>query len=234
MKHIECASYEALGRAAADIMAAQLLQKPTTVFGLATGSTPISTYEALIADYRAGKLDFSQAFSVNLDEYCGIPVAHSQSYHTFMQENFFYGVNLKAENRHLPDPSADPKQACADYDALIESLGGVDLQILGIGLNGHIGFNEPSDEIPVGTHVVDLSESTRNANARFFDSIDEVPRQAITMGMGPIMRARKILLLAEGEAKRDIIRKAMYGPVTPQVPASFLQLHPDVVVITHF
>ncbi len=232
MKEIICDSYEALGRVAADIIGAQLRAKPDSVLGLATGSTPISTYEALIADHRAGRLDFSAARSVNLDEYCGIDRNHEQSYYTFMQEHLFSQVNMKAENHHLPDSTAE--NACAVYDALIESLGGIDVQILGIGLNGHIGFNEPSDTIPVGTHIVDLSESTRRANARFFASMDEVPTQAITMGLGPIMRARKILLLASGENKREIVDRAMQGAVTPQLPASFLQLHPDVTVIRCF
>lgn len=232
MKEIICDSYEALGRTAADILAAQLCAKPDSVLGLATGSTPISTYQALIADYQAGKLDFSRARSVNLDEYCGIDRNHEQSYYTFMHENLFSHVNFADGACHLPSSQAE--NACATYDALIESLGGIDVQVLGIGLNGHIGFNEPSDTVFVGTHIVDLSESTRVANARFFASLDEVPTQAITMGLGSIMRARKILLLASGENKRDIVDRAMNGPVTPQLPASFLQLHPDVTVIRCF
>ncbi len=234
MKLISCASYEELGRVAADLIAAQVQQKPNSVLGLATGSTPISTYQAMIADCKAGKVDFSKAYSVNLDEYCDLAYDHPQSYHYFMEENLFSSVNLPKDHRFLPSPEGDATAACAAYDAKIEELGGVDIQILGIGLNGHIGFNEPQEKIPVGTYVIELTESTRQANSRFFDSMDQVPTHAMTMGLGMILRAKKILLLAEGQAKKEIIERAVHGEVTPLVPASFLQLHPDVTVITHF
>ncbi len=234
MKHISCNSYEELGRVAADMIAAEIKKNPSCVLGLATGSTPLSTYKALIDDYKAGKLDFSQVRSVNLDEYCGIPTDHDQSYHYFMQENLFSHINMPEENHSVPTPGDDPEKACREYDAKIESLGGVDIQVLGIGHNGHIAFNEPSDKISNGTHIVSLTKSTIDANARFFESAEDVPTKAMSMGIGIIMRARKIILIAEGEAKKEIVERSMTGEITPMVPASLLQLHPDVTFITHF
>ncbi len=232
MKFITVDSYEKMSRMAANLIAAQLLLKPACVLGLATGSSPVGAYQALIDAHRRGELDFSEATSVNLDEYVGLDGAHPQSYRSFMNTNLFDHVNLPKERTFVPDGrAADLERECREYDARIASLGGIDLQLLGIGLDGHIGFNEPDDRFLKPTHVVRLHESTIRANARFFDSEDEVPRQAVTMGMGAIMQARKILLIANGAAKKDILQKAFFGDVTPQVPASLLQLHPDVTVI---
>ena len=225
-------TYEELCRRGADLIAAQIRKNPRSVLGLATGSSPIGIYRKLIDAYRAGELDFSQITSINLDEYVGLGADHPQSYRRFMQENLFDHVNISAAKTFVPNGlAADPAAECAAYDRRIEELGGIDLQLLGIGLDGHIGFNEPSDTFLEQTHMVALHESTIRANARFFESIDEVPRSAITMGIGSIVRARKILLIANGPAKKEILEKAIYGPVTPLIQASILQQHPDVTVI---
>ena len=224
--------YSALSRKAADILAAQILMKPDCVLGLATGSTPVGTYRNLAEKYKSGDLDFSHVRSVNLDEYRGIAGDNANSYYYFMNENLFHHVNIHLSNTNIPDgtnPDADGE--CIRYESVIRSLGGIDLQLLGLGHNGHIGFNEPADHFPVRTHCVDLADSTIEANKRFFASADEVPRQAYTMGIGTIMKARKVLLLVSGEGKADILRKSLCGPVTPAVPASVLQLHSDVIVI---
>lgn len=235
MRMIKAKDYADLSRKAANILAAQVYLKPNCVLGLATGSTPIGTYKCLVEDYNNGNLDFSQVKSANLDEYCGLDETNDQSYRYFMNDNLFNHVNIDKANTNVPNGKAEDLEAeCARYDALIEELGGVDIQLLGIGHNGHIGFNEPCDEFVKGTHLVDLGERTIQANARFFASIDEVPRQAVTMGIKTIMSAKKVLLIANGQDKKEIVEKAFYGPVTPNVPASILQLHPDVTVIYCF
>ncbi len=232
MRIIETNSYEEMSALAAGIIGAQVLLKPDCVLGLATGSSPIGTYQELVKSCEKGLLDFSQVRTVNLDEYCGLDPKNSQSYRYFMDHNLFDHVNIRKENTFLPNGMApDMEEEGQRYEALIDSLGGADLQLLGIGHNGHIGFNEPTDHFPRCVHQVDLTESTIQANSRLFDRVEDVPTKAITMGIGTIMKAERILLIA-GEDKKDIIREAMYGKVTPQVPASVLQLHKDVTVIT--
>ena len=223
---------EAVGAAAADVFEALIHAKPACVIGLATGSTPLPLYRELIAREKAGKLDFSRVRSANLDEYKGLAPDHPQSYRRFMQENLFDHINIKPENTHVPDGlAADPEAMFADYERQIADCGGVDVQLLGIGHDGHIGFNEPTDHFPAMTHEVELEEITRQANKRFFNSIDEVPTAAYTMGIGTVMAARKVVLVATGADKKEILYKTLCGPVTPQVPASILQFHPDVTII---
>ena len=232
MKIYEMKDYAAASRKAAAVIAAQIISKPDSVLGLATGSTPIGTYQQLITWYLDGDLDFSRVSSANLDEYKGLTRENDQSYYYFMHENLFDHVNMKPENTHIPDGmERDAVKECARYEDQIAKLGGVDLQLLGLGHNGHIGFNEPADHFAKTTHLVDLQESTIEANKRFFASADEVPKQAYTMGCGTIMKARKILIVVTGEGKAGIVKKAFFGPVTPQVPASLLQLHPDVTLV---
>ena len=224
-------NYDAMSDRAAELLAAQVILKPACVLGLATGSSPVGMYRRLAEQYRQGLLDFSAVTSVNLDEYCGLSPEDPQSYRYFMEENLFRHINIRRENTFVPDGlNPDREAVCAAYDARIAALGGVDLQVLGIGNNGHIGFNEPDDHFTVGTHVVALKESTIQANARFFEDISQVPTHAVTMGMGAILQAKRILLLA-GAEKAAIVRQAMEGPVTPHVPASLLQLHPDVTIV---
>ena len=235
MHHINilvAATSDDAGKLAADIFEKVILSRPDCVLGLATGSTPLPLYKELIAREKAGVLDFSQVRSVNLDEYKGLAGDHEQSYRRFMQENLFDHVSICRENTFVPDGlAADAEAMCADYEKRIEALGGIDLQLLGIGHNGHIGFNEPCDHFPQATHEVPLADSTRQANKRFFNSIDEGPTAAYTMGIGTVMSARKIVLIATGEGKAEIVKKSFFGPVTPEVPASILQFHPDVTVI---
>lgn len=232
MRIIETDSYEKMSALAAGIIGAQILLKPDCVLGLATGSSPIGTYQELVKSCERGILDFSRVRTVNLDEYCGLPAENPQSYRYFMNTNLFDHVNIDKNNTFLPNGMAhDMEEEGRRYEKKIDELGGVDLQLLGIGHNGHIGFNEPTDCFPRYVHQVDLTESTIQANSRLFDRIEDVPTKAITMGIGTIMKAARILLIA-GEEKKDIIHEAMYGKVTPQVPASVLQLHRDVTVIT--
>lgn len=224
--------YNEVSRKAAQIMAAQIIAKPQSVLGLATGSTPVGMYQQMVEWCKAGDLDFSQITSVNLDEYKGLSGENDQSYRYFMNTNLFDHVNIDKARTFVPNGlEEDSEKACADYNEVIRSVGGVDMQLLGIGGNGHIGFNEPSDAFEKETHCVDLTESTIKANARFFASMDEVPKQAYTMGIKNIMEAKKILLVANGEAKAEALYNSLYGPITPQVPASILQLHPDVTVV---
>ena len=231
MRIIEVENYEKMSQLAAGMLGAQVLLKPDCVLGLATGSSPIRTYELLAEQCAAGQLDFSQVRTVNLDEYCGLKPDDPQSYRYFMDTNLFDKVNIKKENTYLPNGIAPDMEAeAARYEALVQELGGADLQLLGIGHNGHIGFNEPTDSFPRDVHTVALTESTIQANSRLFDKIEDVPTTAITMGIGTIMKAKKILLIA-GSDKREIVERACYGEVTPQVPASVLQLHPDATVI---
>lgn len=223
---------EEMGKAAADEFAAVIHAKPACVLGLATGSTPLPLYRELIARERAGKLDFSRVRSVNLDEYKGLASDHPQSYRHFMQENLFDHISIKPENTYVPDGLAtDVPAMCQAYEHRIEDLGGVDIQLLGLGHDGHIGFNEPCDHFPVMTHEVQLTDMTREANKRFFASLDEVPTSAITMGIGTVMAARRILLIATGADKAEILQKVFFGPVKPEVPGSILQFHADVTVI---
>ena len=234
MQLIRVSSYEELSRKAADIISAQVILKPGCVLGLATGSTPVGTYRQLIERFRRGDLDFSRVTAFNLDEYLGISPEHPQSYHAFMQEHLFRHINICPRRCRVPEGCAeDPRAFARAYDQAIAEHGGIDLQLLGIGNNGHIAFNEPGDAFIKETHVVSLKKSTIEANKRFFTSIDQVPTQAITMGVGSIMQAKKVLLLAEGPVKKDALEKALYGPICPQMPASILQLHPDLTVICH-
>ncbi len=224
--------YEDMSKKAANIIASQVVLKPDCVLGLATGSTPIGAYKNLVEKYEQGDLDFSQVTTVNLDEYKGLPRENDQSYYYFMHDNLFDHVNVKPENTHLPDGTKeDSDEECARYEELIRTLGGQDLQLLGLGHNGHIGFNEPDAIFEKATHCVDLQESTIEANKRFFASSDDVPRQAYTMGIGTIMQAKKILVVVSGEDKADTVAKAFFGPVTPEVPASILQFHKDVILV---
>ena len=232
MKIYSTKDYEAMSHKAASILASHVVLKPDCVLGLATGSTPIGMYKQLIEWYKAGDLDFSQVHTVNLDEYRGLAPTHDQSYRYFMQHNLFDHINVKPENTNVPNGLAeDPEAECARYDQIIDSLGGTDIQVLGMGHNGHIGFNEPADYFPLGTHVVDLTDTTINANARFFATRDDVPKQALTMGVKNIMQSRHILVVVSGTDKAPIVKKAFFGPVTPQVPASILQLHPNVSIV---
>ena len=232
MKFIVCDDYNEMSKEAAAIAAAQIKEKSNTVLGLATGSTPVGMYKELIEMNKKGEISFKDVVTYNLDEYYPISPENNQSYRYFMDTNLFSKINIDRANTYVPGGCSDDMEAEGKaYDELIESLGGIDLQLLGIGLDGHIGFNEPDDVFTAGTHVVELDESTIEANARFFASIDDVPRSAITMGMGAIMQAKKVLLIANGKNKEDILNKAFFGPITPRVPASILQLHPDVTVI---
>lgn len=221
-----------VGKLAADQFETLIAAKPACLLGLATGSTPIPLYQELIRREKDGRIDFSRVRSANLDEYKGLPGTHEQSYRYFMQENLFNHISIKPENTIVPDGLAtDVEAMCREYEEKIENWGGVDLQLLGIGHDGHIGFNEPADHFPAMTHEVELEEITRQANKRFFASIDEVPNAAYTMGIGTVMAARKVLLVATGADKAQILYQSFRGPITPQVPASILQLHPDVTVI---
>ena len=221
-----------VGQAAATLIAAQLLRKPDSILGLATGSSPLPTYQALIALNKAGVLDFSSAISFNLDEYVGIDPNHVCSYHRFMQDNLFDHVNMKPENIHIPDGNAADLAAAAQaYDASILAAGGIDLQLLGIGRNGHIGFNEPGEEFVYGCHEVQLSQSTIEANTRFFDSEADVPRSAVSLGIGSIMQAQQVLLIATGADKAEAVRHAIEADVSPQWQASILRTHPNVIFL---
>ena len=232
MRIYECADYRAMSRQAANIISAQVIMKPECVLGLATGSTPIGVYDQLVEWYNKKDLSFLRTRSVNLDEYRGLSGTHEQSYRYFMQTHLFNRVDIRPENTNVPNGLAvDTDAECARYDKVIQDLGGIDLQLLGMGRNGHIGFNEPCDAFILGTHLVDLTESTIEANKRFFASEADVPRQALTMGIMHIMQAKKILVVVSGEDKADAVAKAFAGPVTPQVPASILQIHPDVVLV---
>ena len=232
MEIIVAKDYQDMSEAAADIIAELVAEKPGCVLGLATGSTPEGLYAELVKRYNEEGLDFSRIATFNLDEYRGLPATHEQSYRYFMQKHLFDHVNVRPENTHVPNgANPDAEAACDAYEAEIALSGGVDLQLLGLGHNGHIGFNEPADEFTKETNCVDLTESTINANSRLFNSADEVPRQAYTMGIGTIMAAKQILLVVSGEDKAQIVRDAFFGPVTPQCPASILQFHPNAIAV---
>ena len=232
MRIIKAKDYADMSRKAANIIAAQVILKPDCVLGLATGSTPIGTYKELIKGYENGDLDFSLVKTANLDEYRGLEKSNDQSYDYFMKANLFNHININFDNLNIPNgenPDADAE--CKRYEEVVKALGGQDLQLLGMGHNGHIGFNEPADEFVKETHCVDLQESTIQANKRFFEKVEDVPTQAYTMGINTIMQAKMILVIVSGADKAEIVKKAFFGPVTPQVPASILQMHPDVVVV---
>ena len=232
MRIFQTENYEAMSAKAADILAAVVHLKSDCVLGLATGSTPVGLYKELIRKHQAGSLSFARVHTVNLDEYKGLAPTHDQSYRYFMQTNLFDHIDVKPENTNVPDGlAADADAECARYDEVVAALGFADIQLLGLGRNGHIGFNEPDSRFIKPTHVVDLTESTIDANARFFASADDVPRQALTMGMGCIMAAKRILLVASGGDKADAVYQMICGPITPECPASILQLHPDVTVV---
>ena len=229
MRIYKAKDYVDMSRKAANIVSAQVIMKPNCVLGLATGSTPIGLYKQLVEWYNKGDLDFSEVMTVNLDEYKGLSRDNDQSYYYFMHQNLFDHVNIPAENTHLPNGmEPDSQKECQEYTDLIQSLGGVDLQLLGI---GHIGFNEPGEAFDKQVHCVNLTQSTIEANKRFFASADDVPKQAYTMGIKTIMQAKKILIVASGEDKAEIVRDAFFGPITPKVPASVLQLHNDVTLV---
>lgn len=232
MKIYKAKDYKDMSRKAANIISAQVIMKPNCVLGLATGSTPIGTYDQLVEWYNKGDLDFSEVTTVNLDEYKGLPRTNDQSYYYFMHQHLFDRVNIDPGRTNVPNGmEPDAEKECGRYEELIRSLGGVDLQLLGLGHNGHIGFNEPGEAFEKETHCVDLTESTIEANKRFFASADDVPKQAYTMGIKTIMQAKKILIVVNGENKADIVERAFFGPVTPEVPASILQLHNDVTLV---
>ena len=231
MKIIRAKDYNDMSRKAANIISAQVIMKSDSVLGLATGATPIGTYKQLIDWYKKGDIDFSEVTTINLDEYRGLPKTHSQSYWYYMHENFFNHVNIPENKIHLPDGSnLNSEAACEEYEEIIRKAGGIDLQLLGIGTDGHIGFNEPGEAFELLTHCVDLTQSTIDSNQKFFGD-EEMPRQAYTMGIKSIMQARKVLMIVSGESKADIIERALFGRVTPEVPASVLQMHPDFTII---
>lgn len=232
MKILKAKDYEQMSRMAANILSAQVIMKPKCVLGLATGSTPIGAYEQLIAWYEKGDIDFSEVTTVNLDEYKGLSPENEQSYRYFMDTHLFNHINIDKKRTFVPNGlEPDSDKACAAYNQIISDCGGIDLQLLGLGNNGHIGFNEPGSAFEKETHCVDLAQSTIDANARFFSSMDEVPKQAYTMGIKTIMQAKKVLIVVNGIGKADIVKKAFFGPITPEVPASVLQLHNDVTLV---
>ncbi len=232
MRIYSAKNYDDMSRQAANIISAQVILKPDSVLGLATGSTPIGAYRQLVEWHNKGDLDFSEVTTVNLDEYRGLAKDNDQSYYYFMHEHLFNHVNIQKGRSFLPDGTEpDSEKACRDYDEAIRQAGGIDLQLLGLGNNGHIGFNEPADHFPKQTHCVDLTPSTIEANKRFFERAEDVPRQAYTMGIGTIMSAEKVLLVVSGAGKAKILRDALCGPVTPEVPASILQFHKNLFVV---
>ncbi|KIL36870.1 glucosamine-6-phosphate deaminase [Cohnella kolymensis] len=225
-------SDDKLNEAAANIIIGQIQTTPRAVLGLATGGTPVGIYKEIVREFQRDMFSFRRVTTFNLDEYVGLPVDHSQSYHTYMRKHLFDHIDIPSSQCHIPDGHApDLHEECRRYDALIENAGQIDLQLLGLGHNGHIGFNEPAHALIRGTHVVDLAEATREANARYFDAIDEVPRQALTIGVGTILKAKKILLAVKGEDKAEIVERALKGPITTDCPASLLQTHPNLIVL---
>lgn len=232
MRVVKVANYEEMSQKAAECIIRQVKEKPDSVLGLATGGTVIGTYQLLAKDHQKNGTSYRQILTVNLDEYIGISSEHEQSYHFYMKKRLFDHIQIPPENTYLPDGQAeDLEEECKRYDERIESLGGIDLQLLGIGVNGHIGFNEPGTPFDSKTHIVELSESTRKANARFFNTLEEVPKKAITMGIETIMKSKKILLLASGLKKAPIIRKLFQEGITEEIPASVLKKHENVVLI---
>lgn len=232
MKIIAARDYENMSRQAANIISAQVILKADSVLGLATGSSPIGTYKQLISWYHKGDIDFSSVKTVNLDEYCGLDGSNDQSYRYFMHDNFFNHINIKIENINIPNgKNADAAGECKRYDHIIKSLGGIDLQLLGLGPNGHIGFNEPDEFFSMDTHKVALTDATIQANKRFFEKEEDVPRFAYTMGIKNIMQAERVLMVVSGESKAEIVKEAFFGNVTPKVPASILQIHKNFTLV---
>ncbi|WP_332648721.1 glucosamine-6-phosphate deaminase [Lysinibacillus sp. 54212] len=232
MKWIEAASYEEMSIIAANIFTAQLKQNPTSVFGMATGGTPEGFYKELVSSYQAGEISFAEAKSFNLDEYIGIAPENKVSYHYYMDENLFNHIDMKRENIHVPTGDSTDLQASAvQYDEAIEGAGGIDIQLLGIGVNGHIGFNEPGSSFSAGTNIVELTESTREANQIYFDKLEDVPSHAITMGISTILQSKKIVLLISGASKQEAMDRLRSGEITEDFPASALHQHNDVTVI---
>jgi len=224
--------YHAMSKKASLMVASQITLKPDSNLGLATGGTPLAMYYKLIEMFREDEIDFNEVQSFNLDEYCGLKADHPNSYHYYMNDNFFKEINIKNENIHIPDGSAeDFKQECRNYEELIKKARGIDLQILGIGSNGHIGFNEPAESLNAATEVVDLTEETIEANSRYFESKDEVPKKAISMGMATILKADRIVLLASGKSKAKAIKRAVSSKISTQNPASLLQTHPQITIL---
>ncbi|MDR2533106.1 MAG: glucosamine-6-phosphate deaminase [Oscillospiraceae bacterium] len=233
MKIINTANYEEMSRAVADLILEEVRSNPKTVLGLATGSTPLGAYSLLANAYKSGAADFSGVVSVNLDEYCGLAPDNHQSYRYFMDKNLFSHINIDRANTHVPDGTAlNPEAEAERYEKLIESLGGIDLQLLGLGHNGHVAFIEPGDEFPAKTRHVYLDEQTIKANSRFFERHEDIPESAISIGIKAIMGAEKIILAVSGNDKANILKKSLYGAITPQVPASVLQLHNNLTIIT--
>ena len=232
MRVILCDTYEEISKHAAKLVASQIYLKPNCVLGLATGSTPIGLYEELVRLYRAGEISFQEVITFNLDEYYPISPENSQSYHHFMNRHLFSKVDIRPENVHILNGETDnPDEECRKFDEEIENCGGIDLQILGIGRNGHIGFNEPDDALNTSTHITDLTQSTIEANSRFFDSMESVPRQALTMGIATILTSKKIILLANGKEKHEAVSQLLTEEIDTEVPATMLKIHPDVVLI---
>ncbi len=232
MRIIVCKNYDEMSKKASQIIASQVTLKPNSILGLATGSTPIGMYKNLVKMYNGNEVDFSEVKTFNLDEYYQLPRDNDQSYYYFMYENLFNHINVKKENINIPNGmNKDIEAECENYDKAIKNIGGVDIQVLGIGHNGHIGFNEPASIFKKGTNLVNLKESTIRANSRFFKSIDDVPKKAVTMGIGSIFTAKKIMLMASGQEKAEAIYNTVHGDITPKVPSSILQLHEDVVLI---
>lgn len=232
MRIIKCADYNEVSKKAAEIVRSQVILKPESVLGLATGSTPLGMYEELVSAVKNGELDFSKVTTFNLDEYYPIAPENEQSYHYYMKNNFFDGAKIRPESIHMPPGMTDcPDEDCKAYDRAIENAGGIDLQILGIGQNGHIGFNEPGEYLHSGTHVVELTENTIAANSRFFENENEVPRRAITMGIGSIMKAEMIVLMACGKEKHDALMGLLSGNISTKNPSSVLNLHKNTVII---
>jgi glucosamine-6-phosphate deaminase len=224
-------SYSDLSRKGANILSAQVILHPGSVLGLATGSTPVGIYRQLVEWYRKGDLDFSKVHTVNLDEYVGLSPTDPQSYRYFMNENLFDHINIETNNTHVPDGLAAPEDACLRYETIVRELGGIDMQLLGIGHNGHIGFNEPGSSFEKRIHTISLTQSTIEANSRYFPEPEKMPKFAITMGIASIMQARRILVVVSGASKAAIVRQAFQGPITPEVPASILQLHNNVTLV---
>ena len=226
-----CQDYESMSRVAANLFAAQMVQKPDSVLGFATGSTPEGTYKELVQMYTDGLFSFRNVTTFNLDEYVGPTRDNDQSYYYFMHHHLFNHVDINEDRVNVPNTEGDLQAECQDYERRIQHAGGIDLQIVGIGNNGHIGFNEPADHFVENTNIVQLQEKTILANARFFDRVEDVPTQAVTMGIGTIMRARAVVLVASGKGKSDIINEVVHGPITPKVPASILRLHPSCTIV---
>ena len=232
MKLIVVNNYEELSKVAAKEFSKVIKEKENAVLGLATGGTPVGMYKELIKMYEKKELNFSKITTVNLDEYIGLNPEHNQSYRYFMNNNLFNHINIDKSNTFVPNGLAEDLEAqCKEYDQKIVELGGIDIQLLGVGNNGHIAFNEPNSELSSGTHIISLTDNTIEANARFFDNIDDVPRKAITMGVGGIMKAKKIILIASGESKAEAIKGIFSGKITPANPATMLQMHRDVTII---